>query len=109
VPVHRAFERDPEEGTGQRFATNMSSAIGNDGSLRLMLFDGNFNQFVFIDFLERLIKRRCDRKIWFIVGGHPSHRSKLVKQWVVEHEDRIELHFLPGVRPAAEPGRAAQP
>jgi len=26
---------------------NMISAIGNDGSLRFQLFEGNFNQFVF--------------------------------------------------------------
>jgi transposase len=91
------------EGTGQRFGTNMSSAIGNDGSLRFMLFDGNFNQFVFIDFLERLIKHHPDRKIFLIVDGHPSHRSKLVKQWVAEHEERIELHFLPAYSPQLNP------
>jgi len=91
------------EGTGQRFGTNMSSAIGNDGSLRFMLFDGNFNQFVFIDFLERLIKHHPNRKIFLIVDGHPSHRSKLVKQWVAEHEERIELHFLPAYSPQLNP------
>lgn len=91
------------EGSGQRFGVNMSSAIGNDGSLRFMLFEGNFNQFVFIDFLERLIKHHPDRKIHLIVDSHPSHRSKLVKQWVAEHSERIKLHFLPGYSPDLNP------
>lgn len=91
------------EGTGQRFGVNMSSAIGNDGSLRFMLFEGNFNQFVFIDFLERLIKHHPDRKVYLIVDSHPSHRSKLVKEWVAEHVERVALHFLPGYSPDLNP------
>ena len=91
------------EGTGQRFGTNMSSAIGNDGSLRFMIFDGNFNQFVFIEFLERLIKHYGERKIFLIVDGHPSHRSKLVREWVAKHAERIELHFLPTYSPQLNP------
>ena len=84
------------EVTGQRFGLNMISAIGNDGSLRFSLFRGKFNQFVFIEFLDRLIRQHPDRKVFLIVDGHPSHRAKGVMQWVAEHQERIELHFLPG-------------
>jgi transposase len=91
------------EVTGQRFGVNMIFAIGNDGSLRFSLFEGKFNQFVFIDFLERLIRQHPDRKVYLIVDGHPSHRSKLVKQWVAEHAERIELHYLPGYSPELNP------
>jgi transposase len=92
-----------KEATGQRFGVNMISAIGNDGSLRFQLFEGKFNQFVFIEFLERLIEHHDDRKVFLIVDGHPSHRSKLVKQWLAEHCERIELHFLPGYSPDLNP------
>ena len=81
----------------------MISAIGNDGSLRFQLFEGKFNQFVFIEFLKRLIEHHGDRKVFLIVDGHPSHRSKLVKAWVAEHAERIELHFLPGYTPDLNP------
>ena len=91
------------EVTGQRFGLNMISAIGNDGSLRFSLFKGKFNQFVFIEFLDRLIRQHPDRKIFLIVDGHPSHRAKGVKQWVTEHQERIELHFLPGYSPHLNP------
>jgi transposase len=92
-----------KEVTGQRFATNMIAVVANDGSLRWQLFEGKFNQFVFIDFLERLLKHHRDRKIFLILDGHPSHRSKLVMNWVEEHKDRIELHFLPGYSPELNP------
>ena len=92
-----------KDATGKRFGVNMISAIGNDGSLRFQLFEGNFNQFVFIEFLELLIKHHPDRKVFLIVDGHSSHRSKLVKDWVAEHDERIELHFLPGYTPDLNP------
>ncbi len=92
-----------KDATGKRFGVNMISAIGNDGSLRFQLFEGKFNQFVFIEFLKLLIKHHSDRKVFLIVDGHPSHRSKLVKEWVAEHDERIELSFLPGYTPDLNP------
>ena len=38
-----------------------------------------------------------------IVDGHSSHRAKLVREWVAEHAQRIELHFLPGYAPDLNP------
>jgi len=81
----------------------MISAIGNDGSLRFSLFKGKFNQLVFIEFLERLIRQHPERKVHLVVDGHSSHRAKLVKKWVAERADRIELHFLPGYSPHLNP------
>ena len=87
----------------------MISAIGNDGSLRFSLFEGKFNQFVFIDFLKRLIDHHPDRKVHLIVDGHPSHRSKLVKAWVAEHGEADRAVLPPGVQPRPQPGGVAQP
>ena len=92
-----------KEVTGQRFGVNMISAIGNDGSMRFSLFNGKFNQFVFIEFLELLLKHHPDRKVFLIVDGHSSHGSKLVREWVAERADRIELRFLPGYSPELNP------
>ena len=91
------------EVTGQRFGTNMISVIANNGSLRFSLFEGKFNQFVFIDFLERLIKHYPQRKVHLILDGHPSHRAKRVLEWVAAHSERIEFHFLPGYSPELNP------
>jgi hypothetical protein len=56
----------------------------------------------FISFCERLIKQ-SRRKVSLIVDGHPAHRAKLVKAWLQEHAQRIEMFFLPGYAPDLYP------
>lgn len=89
--------------TGKRFGTNMIAVIANDGHLAWELYDGKFNQHVFIAYLERLLCHHPERKIHLVLDGHPSHRSKLVLAWVKEHGAQIEFHFLPGYSPELNP------
>lgn len=89
--------------TGKRFGTNMIAVVANDGHLEWELYDGKFNQYVFIAYLERLLAHHPERKIHLILDGHPSHRSKLVLAWVKEHSKRICFHFLPGYSPELNP------
>jgi transposase len=91
------------EGTGQRFATNVISAISNKGHLSLRVFKEKFVASVFIDFLSRLTRQSKGQKIILILDGHPVHRSKKVKQWVEAHAEQIELQFLPGYAPELNP------
>ncbi len=88
--------------TGQRFSLNMVSAISNKGHVEFMILDGTFNGGVFIDFLTRLIKYK-QYKIFLVVDGHSAHKTKLVKAWLKEHTDRIELYFLPPYSPELNP------
>ena len=84
--------------TGQRFSLNMVSAISNKGHVGFMILDGTFNGGVFINFLTRLIKHK-QNKIFLVADGHSAHKTKLVKAWLKEHKDRIELFFLPPYSP----------
>jgi hypothetical protein len=52
-----------KEVTGKRFGTNMIAVIANDGHLEWELYDGKFNQHVFIGFLGRLLCHHPDRRI----------------------------------------------
>ena len=88
--------------TGQRFSLNMVSAISNKGHVEFMILDGTFNGGVFLDFLTRLIKHK-QYKIFLVVDGHSAHKTKLVKAWLEEHKDRIELFFLPPYSPELNP------
>jgi len=88
--------------TGQRFSLNMVSAISNKGHVEFMILDGTFNGSVFIDFLNRLIKHK-HYKIFLVVDGHSAHKTKLVKAWLEEHKDRIEIFFLPPYSPELNP------
>ena len=88
--------------TGKRFRLNMISSLTNQGKLQFMLFKEGFTGAVFIDFMSRLI-RYNRRKVFLIVDGHPTHKAKMVKEWIAEHADRIELFLLPGYSPELNP------
>jgi len=60
------------------------------------------NADLFITFLKRLIKDN-DRKIYLIIDNLRVHHSKLVKAWLAEHENQIELFYLPAYSPERNP------
>jgi transposase len=92
--------------TGARYSVNMISAVNNLGHFRFMTVDGAVNGEVFRDFLQRLITG-VDRKIFLIVDGHPTHKSKTVRKFVSENAERIELIFLPPYAPQLNPDEQA--
>ena len=84
--------------TRQRFSLNMISAISPRGALRFMVVKGGVGARVFIGFLKRLMHGQR-RPVYLIVGGHPSHRAKAVKEYVDSLEGRLKLLFLPPYSP----------
>jgi len=57
---------------------------------------------LFLAYLKRLIST-VDRKIHLIVDGHTGHRRVSVSDWLTEHVDSIEMHFLPACGPELNP------
>ena len=92
--------------TGARFSLNMLSAVNALGHFRFMTVKGRVTAQVFRDFLKRLITG-MDRKIFLIVDGHPTHKAKLVRQFVEAHPEKIELFFLPPYSPELNPDELA--
>ena len=88
--------------TGARFGLNMISAVNPQGAFRFMVVEGSVTAVVFRDFLSRLLAG-MDRKIFLIVDGHPTHKAKLVRQFVDANKDRIELYLLPPYSPELNP------
>jgi transposase len=88
--------------TGNRFSVNAMSAISTKGRMHFMVFTGTFDAKVMCRFLDRLIGH-FDRKIHLVVDGHSAHRSHVVRTWLTDHADRIELHFLPSYSPELNP------
>ncbi|MFN5849018.1 MAG: IS630 family transposase [Chitinophagales bacterium] len=83
--------------TGKRFSLNMISAISNKGHLQFMIIE-RFNGVVFIEFLKRMI-RMNRKKVFFITDGHPAHKTRMLKEWLEENKDRIEVFFIPPYSP----------
>ena len=88
--------------TGQRFGCNMISAITNRGALAFMVFQGKFQNPVFIEFMKRMLKQ-VKGKIYLIVDGHPVHRSAAAKKYVADNAKRLRLIRLPGYCPELNP------
>jgi transposase len=95
--------RTPIAGTqAARFSVSMISAVTNRGKLRFMVYRRGLKIATFIKFLRRLI-RATDQKVFLIVDNLQVHRAKKVREWVGEHQEQIELFFLPPYCPELNP------
>jgi transposase len=88
--------------TGRRYGMNLVSAISPRGELRFMFTKGTFGAKEFLEFLKRLIAT-SDRKVFVIADGHPAHKSKIVKSFLEENDNRLRLFFLPPYSPELNP------
>jgi hypothetical protein len=67
-----------------------------------MVYHDTMNSQTLLKFLERLIKD-TDQKVFLILDNLRVHHSKLVKEWQAEHQEEIELFFLPSYSPELNP------
>ena len=88
--------------SGQRQAVNAISAVNARGEFWYEVFTGRFNALAFITFLRHFLRGRRYPVI-LVVDGHPSHRAKVVAQFIQTLRGKLELHFLPGYAPELNP------
>jgi len=86
----------------KRERINLISSITNQGKVRFMVYQDTMNSQTLIKFLKRLIKD-ADKKVFLVLDNLRVHHSKLVKEWLKEHEKEIELFFLPSYSPELNP------
>jgi transposase len=86
----------------EHIRVNMISSVTNQGKLRFMFYRSSMNAKVFLKFLNRLIKS-ADRKIFLVVDNMKAHHAKIVKAWLEQHKNEIELFFLPPYSPQHNP------
>jgi len=81
---------------------NLISSVTNQGLVRFMVYKNKMNSQTLIKFMKRLIKD-ADKKIFLILDNLKVHHSYIVKDWLKEHEDEIEIFFLPSYSPELNP------
>lgn len=86
----------------KRESVSLISSVTNQGKVRFMIYDKTMNAHTFIKFCRRLIKD-AGKKIYLILDNLRVHHSRLVKQWVEQHHEKIELFFLPSYSPELNP------
>ena len=87
---------------GTREKLSMISSVTNQGKARWMIVEESFNADKLIEFLAALVKD-ADRKVFLILDNLRVHHSKLVKAWLVDKKDRIEIFYLPSYSPELNP------
>ena len=88
--------------TGARHRLNMISAVTAQGLLRFSTYTGSFTSARFIDFCKKLM-HDADGPVYLVVDGHPTHRSKAVKEFLASTEGRLKLFVLPAYSPQLNP------
>ena len=88
--------------TGARHSLNMISAVTAQGLLRFSTYTGSFTAARFIEFCRKLIGDTSG-PVYLVVDGHPTHKAKLVKQFVASTEGRLKLFVLPAYSPQLNP------
>ena len=82
------------EGTGQRFGTNVISAISNKGHISFRVFKEKFVAAVFIDCLSCLVCQGTGQKIILILTAIP-HTAQKSQSMGRAHAEQIELDSCP--------------
>ena len=88
--------------THKREGFSLISSITNQGKVRWMVYDGALNAKILLRFFRRLIKD-AGRKVFLILDNLRVHHAKLVRKWLSEHEDQIEVFYLPSYSPELNP------
>jgi transposase len=87
---------------GKREHINMISAITNKGKVFWKIHDKSINGELFLEFVKRLVKKSA-HKVYLIVDNLRTHRSKMLKAYLKENKDKIELYYLPAYSPDLNP------
>ena len=87
---------------GTRQKLSMIATVTNQGKTRWMIIDESFDADKLIEFLQALIMD-AGKKVFLILDNLRVHHSKIVKAWVAERKDKIELFYLPSYSPQLNP------
>ena len=85
----------------KRVSTNLLLAITNQGKVRFKIVEGSMNADFLIDFMKRLIKG--SKKKVLILANLRVHHAKVVKAWLQDRKEQIEVFYLPSCLPELNP------
>jgi transposase len=86
----------------KRARLGLISAVTNKGELRWMVLDGALKAPSLIRFLGRLIQD-APGKVFLIWDNLPVHRAQVVRGWLAERKEQIEVFHLPPYSPELNP------
>ena len=89
--------------TNRREGLSVMSTVTNRGKVRWKIFEGAMNAGILIDFMKRLVKDAAGKKVFLILDNLKVHHAKVVKAWLADHANEIEVFYLPSYSPELNP------
>ena len=90
------------EVAGNRQSVSAASAVNAKGAFLFVTYKGGMTAELFVSVLKHIMRGR--RKPLFIVlDSLPAHKARMVQDYVVSTNGKLELHFLPGYAPELNP------
>jgi transposase len=86
----------------RREGLSVISTVTNQGKVRWKVFEGAMHADLLTDFFKRLIKD-ADRKVFVILDNLKVHHARKVKDWLADHDEEIEVFYLPSYSPELNP------
>lgn len=86
----------------RRKSLSMIAAVTNQGKMRFMIYPGGLSPQRLIVFMQRLIKD-ARRRVFLILDNLNVHKAKVVREWLAENAERIEVFYLPPYSPELNP------
>ena len=87
---------------GKRQTISAASAVNAKGAFWFATYQGGLNADLFIGMLKLLMRHRR-RPLFLVLDNLPSHKAKVVKEYVAGTKGKLELHYLPGYAPELNP------
>jgi len=90
----------------RREGLSIISSVTNRGKVRFKVFEGAMNAAILIDFMKRLVqeaKKANTGKVFLVLDNLKVHHAKLVKAWLQENKEHIEVFYLPSYSPELNP------
>lgn len=87
---------------GQRQTVSAASAVNARGAFWCMTYKGGLDADLFVTMLKLLMRRRRN-PLYLVLDNLPTHKAKVVRDYVETTKGKLELHFLPGYAPELNP------
>jgi len=88
--------------TSVRAKVSAISAVNSSGGFWYQTYTGKFSGEKFAELLKCFMKNKKNNVI-LILDGHPSHKSKVVKEYLKSLNGKLEFYFLPPYSPDLNP------
>ena len=87
----------------RRESINMISGITSGGICRYQIYDTSMTQQRFIAFLSLITRAKKAKKVLVLTDNLKVHHGNIVKKWLSDRPNKIEMFFLPSYAPELNP------